>query len=362
MTATSPRAGRLADRLGATFYTVVAATALAGQAGAAVAWLHWPLLFAVPAVAALELGGIALAARADFRRRLGETALAARVLSAAVAVFAVAFNWLGHTDHRAGGFFAGMSALGYGVWLIQAGDRRRDQLRAEGKLPPTPPVYGYAQWTAHPWVTRRARALALADPTLGLYGSLAAATSAIRAERRQAALSKRLRERVAAAAGDRLTAEIAVTVYDLDEIAARLAASADYDRLTALVAAELDPARLGRVAATRVPANAATANRAKDMPMAALQAVAGGSPTRTAQVRSPNRTDAQLRRLLANPNRVPRDPDGSVPVRRAANLIGCGADRARRLLAEAGLLRIPEVEHSPVNGHRVPELVAAIAS
>jgi hypothetical protein len=49
-------------------------------------------------VAALELGGIALAARADFRRRLGETALATRVLSAAVAGFAVVFNWIGHPD------------------------------------------------------------------------------------------------------------------------------------------------------------------------------------------------------------------------------------------------------------------------
>ncbi len=358
MTAISPQAGRLADRLGAAFYPVVAATALAGQAGAAVAWLHWPLVFAVPAVAALELGGIALAARADFRRRLGENALAARVLSAAVAVFAVGFNWLGHTDHRAGGFFAGMSALGYGVWLIQAGDRRRDQLRAEGKLPPTPPVYGFAQWAAHPWVTRRARALALADPTLGLYGSLAAATSAIRVERRQGALAKRLRQRMAAAVGDRLTAKIAVTVYDLDEIAARLAASADYDRLTALVAAELDPARLGRVAGPTV-----AAGRAKGAPVAWAPVVATvGSTTRAAQVRSPNRTDAQLRRLLGNPNRVPRDLDGSVPVRRAATLLGCGADRARRLLAEAGLLRITEVAHSPINGVRGPELMAALTS
>ena len=46
------------------------------------------------------------------------------------------------------------------------------------------------------------------------------------------------------ASADKLTAEIATTVYDLDEIAARLAATADYDGLTALIGADLAPGRL----------------------------------------------------------------------------------------------------------------------
>ncbi len=247
--------GRVADRLGAAFYLTVAAIALAGQAAAAVHWLHWPVLFALPAVGALELGGIALAARADFRRRLGENALAARGLSAAVAVFAVVFNWVGHTDHLSGGFFAGMSGLGYCVWLINAGDRRRDQLRAENKLPPTPPVYGITQWVRQPWLTRRARTLAVTDATLGLYGSLSAARDALRAERRQAAISKALRRKLTTAL-DPVAAEIAVQTYDLDRIAAELAAGADYAGLTALLAADLTPARL------TTSARAATAPRA----------------------------------------------------------------------------------------------------
>src|SRR5689334_22823942 len=98
-----------ANVIGAAFYATVALIALAGPRIAAHEWLGWPLVFAVPAVAALELGGIALAAQSDVRRRLGERAVAARVLSAAVAVFAVVFNWIGHTDHMQGGFFAGMS-------------------------------------------------------------------------------------------------------------------------------------------------------------------------------------------------------------------------------------------------------------
>ncbi|MFC6019981.1 hypothetical protein ACFP2T_27770 [Plantactinospora solaniradicis] len=43
---------------------------------------------------------------------------------------------------------------------------------------------------------------------------------------------------------DPTTADIAVQVYDLDEIAARLAATADYNGLTTLLAADLDPERI----------------------------------------------------------------------------------------------------------------------
>ncbi len=182
--------GRRVERGLFAFYAVVALIALAGQTGAAVEWLGWPLLFALGAVAAVEFGG-----------------------------------------------------LGYGVWLLHSGARRRDQLRADGNLPPVAPVYGPWQWVRHPWLTRRARALALQDLTLGLYGSLAAARAAVGTERRQAAIAALLRRRLAAGR-DPLAAQIAITVYDLDEIAARLAANADYDGLTALIGADLVPARV----------------------------------------------------------------------------------------------------------------------
>src|SRR6266511_762791 len=173
--------GRRVERGLFAFYAVVALIALAGQTGAAVEWLGWWWLFALGAVAAVEFGGIILSVYGDHRRRLGERALFARVLSAAVAAGAVAVNWLGHHDRLQGGFFAGMSALGYLVWLLHSGARRRDQLRAAKKLQTTPPTYGPWQWARHPWLTRRARALALRDLTLGLYGSLTAAQDAIRA-------------------------------------------------------------------------------------------------------------------------------------------------------------------------------------
>src|ERR1051325_10684293 len=220
------------------FYVVVLIVAMAGQVTGAVEALHIPLVAAVPAVAALELGGIVVLANADVRRRLGERAIASRLLSVAIAAWAVAFNWLAHSDHLLGGFFAGMSALGYLVWLMHTENQRRDRLRVLGDLPPTTPAYEVVgHWLRHPWLTGRARNLAKADTTLGLYDSLARARADVRRERRQAAIAKVLHRKIRAAVDPR-TADIAIAVYDLDEIAGRLAAQADYDGLTSLIAAD----------------------------------------------------------------------------------------------------------------------------
>jgi hypothetical protein len=227
------------------FYFVVLVVALAGQVSGAVETLRIPLAAAVPAVAALELGGIVVLANADVRRRLGERAVASRLLSVAIAAGAVAFNWLAHANHLLGGFFAGMSALGYLVWLMHTENQRRDRLRAKGDLPPTTPAYEIVEhWLRHPWLTHRAKSMAKANPGLGLYDSLAAARAEVRRERRQAAISKVLHRKIRGAV-DPNTADIAIAVYDLDEIATRLADGADYDGLTALIAADLAPARLG---------------------------------------------------------------------------------------------------------------------
>gem|GEM_PF-1642924 len=226
------------------FYVVVLLVALAGQVSGAVEALHIPLAAAVPAVAALELGGIVVLANADVRRRLGERAIASRILSVAIAASAVAFNWLAHKNHLLGAFFAGMSALGYLVWLMHTENQRRDRLRVKGDLPPTTPAYEMVgHWLRHPMLTVRARAMAKADPRLGLYDSLAEARAEIRRERRQAAIAKVLHRKIRAAV-DPKTADIAIAVYDLDEIAARLADRADYDGLTTLIAADLAPERL----------------------------------------------------------------------------------------------------------------------
>ncbi|MET7395642.1 hypothetical protein ABZS66_19340 [Dactylosporangium sp. NPDC005572] len=225
------------------FYVAVVLIALAGQAIGAVEWLGWPLLAALAAVGALEFGGVVISQHALQRQQLGERAIAARIGSAAVAGFAVAFNWLGHDDKLVAGFFAGMSALGYGVWLLDSAARRRDQLRQLGMLAAVPPAFGAARWIRHPWQTRAARALAIETPALGLHGSIAAAAAARRRDARHAAIAVLLRRKLSQGR-DRVAAELAIATYDLDEIAARLAAGADYDGLTALLSAELTAARV----------------------------------------------------------------------------------------------------------------------
>jgi hypothetical protein len=74
---------------------------------------------------------------------------------------------------------------------------------------------------------------------------------------------------------------------------------------------------------------------------------------RTAR-RTGTRTDADLITALGD---VPREADGTVPVRRAAAALHCGPDRARRLLAEAGLLR--RSEPAPTGDPAEPAPVAA---
>ena len=240
------------------FYFVVLLVALAGQVSGAVEALGIPLIWAIPAVGALELGGIVVLANADVRRRLGEKATASRILSVAIAAFAVAFNWMAHSNKLLAGFFAGMSALGYLVWLMHTENQRRDRLRAKGDLPPTTPAYEMVgHWVRHPWLTLRAKNLAKADTRLGLYTSIAAAKAEKRKELRTAAIAKVLHRKIRSAV-DPTTADIAVAVYDLDEIALRLADGADYDGLTSLIAADLAPARLaamtGNPAAALPPA------------------------------------------------------------------------------------------------------------
>jgi hypothetical protein len=238
------RAVRRASVMRQGFYVVVLLVALAGQVSGAVEALGIPLAAAIPAVGALELGGIVVLANADVRRRLGERAIGSRLLSAAIAVGAVAFNWLAHSDHLLGGFFAGMSALGYLVWLTHTENQRRDRLRATGDLPPTTPAYEVGgHWLRHPFLTRRAKSLAKADPALGLYASLAAARAEVARQRRHTAISKVLHRKIRSAV-DPATADIALAVYDLEEIAAGLTRRADYDGLTDLIAIDLAPARL----------------------------------------------------------------------------------------------------------------------
>jgi hypothetical protein len=231
------------------FYAVVLLVALGGQVTGATESLSMTVPVALLAVGALELGGMVVLANADVRRRLGERAIVSRLLSVGIAAGATGFNWLSHADHLRGGFFGGMSALGYLVWLMSTENARRDRLRATGDLPPTAPVYGWWRWTRHPVRTALARSLALSR-ALDLYGSWDAALDveraerATRAERRRRAVVGRLLRRKIRKGKDRLAANIATAVYDLDQISGRLTDRADYTRLADLLAVDIHPDRV----------------------------------------------------------------------------------------------------------------------
>jgi hypothetical protein len=116
-----------------------------------------PLVLAVIVVAALELGALVLVTFGDFRRKFNEKAIAARLMSAAVAGFAISVNWFGH-DGFWRAFFAGFSALGYAVVILDGNARRRDRrYKAQGRCPDPDPEFGVWQWLAEPRLTRLAR-------------------------------------------------------------------------------------------------------------------------------------------------------------------------------------------------------------
>lgn len=100
------------------------------------------------------------------------------------------------------------------------------------------------------------------------------------------------------------------------------------DSLAAARAAERAAARGPDVPPTGRPPRTGTHHRTR---------TGSRAGTRTGG-RAPVRTDAELTAALAG---LPREPDGTVPIRRATAALGCGPDRARRLLAGAGLLRTP---------------------
>jgi hypothetical protein len=303
-TARAALAAQLTGRTNRLFYFVVLAVALVGSSTAAREWLlgdpeagkpapWWFLPLALVAVAVYELGAVAVSRFADQRRRLGERALVARLASAALAGGAIAAQYLGHQpDLGPAAFFAGVSLTGYVIYLLEAAASRRDALRRDGKLADTPPAYGLAQWTRHPWITRRARALALANaenrlqdaqlPALGRVASLAAAAEQVRAERRLAAIEDALRTRIAAGV-DPTMAKIAVNTYDMPTVAAGIAAAADYPALTRIITAELVPARLVKLDdAARDAQAAAVAAAAITEHVATAVAAVAPAPAETA--------------------------------------------------------------------------------
>lgn len=253
-------------RLAYGFYAVAALGAVVGQTWVAVGHLPWgpgvPLWARVavvlPFALCLELLAMALAAMADERVRLGERAYGFRAFSAAVAAVAVGIQVAGHwPDLYWSGVFGVLSGSAYLLWLLHASARRRDALRAAGKLADTAPDYGLWRRLRHPVWTARAAELAREGRVdaasgrwqpLGLYESLRAAQLVMGDEKRRPAIAGAVEQVVRADQRDARMAEVAVRTLDLDRLAAELASRVDYgawaDRLAPAVTAPLTSAAI----------------------------------------------------------------------------------------------------------------------
>lgn len=228
------------------FYAVAVTGAVIGQTWVALEHLSWSpavpvpvrVLMVLPFALCLELLAMALAAMADERMRLGERAYGLRVFSSAVAAVAVGIQVAGHwPDLYWADVFGVLSSSAYALWMLHAAARRRDALRAAGKLADTAPDYGLWRRIRHPILTARAAELAREghrDATTGqwrplaLFESLRAAEQAISAEKRRPAVARAVAEVVRADQHDPRMADIAVRTLDLDRLAAELASRVNY--------------------------------------------------------------------------------------------------------------------------------------
>jgi hypothetical protein len=241
-----------ADKVAYAFYATAATAALVGQVWAGVTHIPWPdegfspflkIALVTPAVAVIELGGVATAALADLRRRKGEQAYAYRAMSLFAAIVALVFNVVGHwrPEERFLAFgFGGLSAFAYVLWLIHSSARRRDALRTAGQMATTGPVYGVVQWAREPKVTWSARAIAL-EHGLGLYESLRAARVQRRSNERRDAIAGTVAEYIRSEHQDERLAKIAETTYDADRLAGMLEERINYEVITNKLTLAISP-------------------------------------------------------------------------------------------------------------------------
>ncbi|NMO57888.1 hypothetical protein HH310_42840 [Actinoplanes sp. TBRC 11911] len=260
------------------FYLVAAAGSSVGQIWVAVETPPWPhampwwfrVLLVLPFAIVIDLGGVVTAAFADTRRRLGEPAYSWRILSAASVTVGVAINVLGHRQvPYFAAVFGGLGAFAYSVWTLHSAARRRDALRAAGKLVDTGPVYGISQWCRQPTVTRRARALAL-EHGYAVRESLVVARKQLLEERRTTALGRHIQKLIRAQHQDPTIAEIAATTLDVSAIAARLTESADIGGWARVIGADLTPPLL---APADLPANEDVEQGIADLPKDILRRI-----------------------------------------------------------------------------------------
>jgi hypothetical protein len=237
------------ERTAYVFYAIAALGSSIGQIWVGVSTAPWPdgldwgwrVAIVVPFAVVIDLGGVVTAAFADWRQRLGEAAYGWRILSAASVSIGVAINVIGHfAVPYLAVVFGGLGTFAYCVWLGHSAARRRDALRAAGKLPATAPIYGLSQWRREPGVTRLARDLAL-QHGYGLHESLDAARQQLREQARDIALLAHVERYVKDQHQDPILAAIAVTAIPTDVLAEQVRDGLDVRALAATILTQLNP-------------------------------------------------------------------------------------------------------------------------
>lgn len=231
------------------FYVIAAGGSTIGQIWVGVVTPPWPdsfpwwlrAILVLPFAVVIDLGGVVTSAFADARQRLGEPATMWRILSASSVTIGVAINIIGHYDEPyLAAVFGGLGIFAYSIWLGHSAARRRDALRAAGKLADTAPDYGFAQRRREPEVTRRASALAV-EHGYGVHESLTVAQQQLRVERRNAALAAHIEKHMRARHEDPVLASIAVTTADIDAVATRLMEQFDAEAWARSLTVQLVP-------------------------------------------------------------------------------------------------------------------------
>jgi hypothetical protein len=249
-TAALPRRSIGVERAAWTFYVVAALGSSIGQIWVGVETPPWPdavslwvrALLVAPFAIVIDLGGAVASAFADSRRRIGEAAYGWGTLSAASVALAVGINVVGHAGSPyLAVVFGGLGVFAYAVWLLHTSARRRDALRAAGKLSETPPVYGLRQWIREPEVTARAKLLAITGG-LDVHASLNEARDQLRTEQRRAALAAHIEAKIRARHDkDPILASIAATTTPIDEIAQELIDMIDAHGWAVVINAQIQP-------------------------------------------------------------------------------------------------------------------------
>lgn len=366
-------AGNMPAVYSSCIYAMSLYVAISGQISMAID-RGWPLVVGIGMAVFLEGLALSMALTAHQLRLRNERAFVPALMTWVAAGFASAINVLAHRDDPVMAAVLGASSLAaIIVWEVRSGAKHRVVLRDKGWLPEPPERFGLRRWLRYPSETWAAWSLdvkhrvsdgaailiAQVQESREIVTAATAAEAALGSE--CAAETARQAAAGSAQAAAREAAEARTAARDAVKAAQRAARPARRFRFPffgkAAAVAEtapvpnpietapvprpktVEPERPGTTSGLRtdttpaVGTETATEARSETAVSNGLD-TSNGSGRRTGSAKA-EEDAALLERLKTE---VPRDPDDTVPVRRAMReLGGIGSGRATRLLKKAKL-------------------------